>query len=108
MHHPTGLLIKYLITTNHVVTGVTVYQKAQLPIDCNDYNDNNVMIDLYDAKNLLFEVECGDWNDDVHKFPYLWIYALFIHVSYTAPYISNLYNRVHRTALAQFVTGSWL
>ena len=76
-------------------------RKILLSIDCNDYYDNHVTVDLYNAKGLLFEVQCDEWKIDVHKFPKLRTYLLFKQVFYTEPYVTNIYNRDHRSALAQ-------
>ena len=72
---------------------------------CNDYYDNNVTIDLYNAKCLLFEVQRDEWKIDVHKFPKLRIYLLYKQGFYTEPYVANVYNRGHRSALAQLRCG---
>ena len=76
-------------------------RKILLSIDCNDYHDNHVTVDLYNAKGLLFEVQCDERKIDVHKFPKLRTYLLFKQVFYTEPYVTNIYNRDHRSALAQ-------
>ena len=80
-------------------------RKILLSINCNDYYDNHVTIDLYNAKGLLFEVQCDEWKTDVHKFPKLRTYLLFKHGFYTEPYVTNIYNRGHRSALAQLRCG---
>ena len=49
-------------------------QNFLLSIDCNDYHDNSVTIDLYNTKGFLFEVQRDEWKIDVHKFPKLRVY----------------------------------
>ena len=80
-------------------------RKILLSIDCNDYYDNHVAIDLYNVKRLLFKVQCVEWKIDVHKFRKLRQYLLFKQGFYIKPYVTNIYNRSHRSTLAQLRCG---
>ena len=46
-----------------------------------------------------------EWKIDVHKFSKLRTYLLFKQGVYTEPYVTNIYNRGHRSALAQLRCG---
>lgn len=78
-----------------------------LLIKCNCETNFNSMskVNINYVRNIMFEIEKTKWNNDLNCISKLRTYCTFKNTFETEPYLSNVFDRHHRSALAALRSG---
>ena len=68
-------------------------------------HSNKELVDLDAARDYLFDTEMHEWEAEIFAVPKLRTYCLFKNNYRAEPYVYSVYNRAHRSLLAQLRCG---